>query len=165
MITNDATLAAEAQALADQLQTQGLSLVTAESCTGGWIAKLLTDIPGSSGWFECGFVSYANAAKQAMLGVAEETLLSQGAVSRETVAAMVRGALAHSGADLALAVSGIAGPGGGSAEKPVGTVWLAWGRRDGEPRCQLYRFAGDRDQVRRQAVLAALQGAQQMLAA
>lgn len=133
-------------------------LVTAESCTGGWIAKVVTDIAGSSEWFDCGMAVYSYEAKQAMLGVQPQTLETHGAVSRETVIEMVSGALVHSGASIAVAVTGIAGPGGGAPDKPVGTVWIAWKRRGGYARAELFRFDGDRDAVRRQTVAAALHG-------
>ncbi|NJN46576.1 MAG: nicotinamide-nucleotide amidohydrolase family protein [Candidatus Competibacteraceae bacterium] len=133
-------------------------LVTAESCTGGWIAKVITDLPGSSGWFERGFVTYSNAAKKELLGVQETTLAAQGAVSAATVEEMTQGALTHSHAQIAVAVSGIAGPDGGSLDKPVGTVWLSWMRKDGAPRNQCHQFNGDRESVRLQAVVAALEG-------
>lgn len=145
--------------LGRRLLGKGLIIATAESCTGGWVAKVLTDIAGSSAWFERGFVTYSNAAKQDMLGVCPELINTQGAVSEAVVREMVRGAIANSAADLALAVSGIAGPGGGTAEKPVGTVWFAWGHSGGAPVTRVLRFGGERDQVRRQAVLAALKGA------
>jgi len=141
-----------------RLRTSHHMLVTAESCTGGWIAKAVTDIPGSSDWFDCGLAAYSYEAKQALLGVRPETLERHGAVSRETVLEMVSGALVHSGASLAVAVTGIAGPGGGTADKPVGTVWLAWKRRGGYPKAECHRFDGDRDAVRRQTVDAALRG-------
>ena len=133
-------------------------LVTAESCTGGWIAKVMTDIAGSSEWFDCGMAAYSYEAKQALLGVSPQTLEVHGAVSRETAIEMVSGALVHSGASGAVAVTGIAGPGGGSADKPVGTVWIAWKRRGGYARAELFQFDGDRDAVRRQTVAAALRG-------
>lgn len=133
-------------------------LCTAESCTGGGIAEAITRIPGSSAWFEAGYVTYSNRQKTLQLGVPEALFGQVGAVSREVVEAMVRGALAHSGARFAVAVSGVAGPDGGSVDKPVGTVWLAWG--DGERvLAERYWFAGDRLAVRSQAVEAALQGA------
>lgn len=133
-------------------------LVTAESCTGGWIAKTLTDIAGSSAWFECGLAAYSYEAKQALLGVHPRTLEQHGAVSRETVIEMVSGALVHCGATLAVAVTGIAGPSGGTDDKPVGTVWIAWKHRGGYPRADVFHFDGDRESVRRQTVAAALQG-------
>jgi nicotinamide-nucleotide amidase len=133
-------------------------MAVAESCTGGWICKAMTDIPGSSGCFDRGFVTYSNEAKQEMLGVAATTLEQQGAVSEATVREMVRGALENSRASVAVAISGIAGPGGGTAEKPVGTVWLAWQRRGEEIRSRRESIGGDREQVRYRAVIIALEG-------
>lgn len=133
-------------------------MVTAESCTGGWIAKCITDIAGSSRWFERGFVTYSNQAKMEMLGVAGSTLKQYGAVSEETVREMAAGALRHSQAQLAVAVSGIAGPGGGTPEKPLGTVWLAWQRQGQTCQTRLFHFDGGREAVRRQAVQKALEG-------
>lgn len=134
-------------------------LVTAESCTGGWVAKALTDIPGSSQWFECGYVTYSNAAKSRDLGVAATTLERFGAVSEQTVREMAEGALRVSGATVALAVSGIAGPDGGTPEKPVGTVWFCAAARQ-EPAIDIIAqhklFEGDREFVRRHAVNHAL---------
>lgn len=156
-------LAQQAREVAAQLRSRQLKLAAAESCTGGWIAKILTDIAGSSDWFDRGFVTYSNQAKQEMLGVNPETLAAYGAVSEAVVREMASGALAHSQADLALSVSGIAGPGGGSAEKPVGTVWFGWQGRGGEPVAARYCFDGDREAVRRQAVLTALQGVLKLL--
>ena len=140
------------------LVARGHKLATAESCTGGWIAKCLTDVAGSSEWFERGFVTYSNRAKQEMLDVKDGTLIVDGAVSKATVAEMVQGALRHSAAQCALAVSGIAGPGGGAAHKPVGLVWFAWKRLDGRCRTRRQLFDGDREAVRYQAVQLALQG-------
>lgn len=154
----DQELEALAEALGQQLLAARQVLVTAESCTGGWIAKCMTDVPGSSGWFDCGMAAYSYEAKQALLGVRPETLEQFGAVSRETVVEMVSGALVHSGATIAVAVTGIAGPGGGSDDKPVGTVWIGWKRRGGYARAEVFHFAGDRDAVRRQTVAKALQG-------
>jgi len=148
-----------AQQLGERLLAAGLTLVTAESCTGGWVAKVLTDIAGSSQWLDRGFVTYSNQAKRDMLGVRADTIGRYGAVSEATVRAMVQGALRHSRATVALAISGIAGPSGGTADKPVGTVWLAWARAGGDIRTRCERFPGDRDAVRRQAVSAALKGA------
>lgn len=147
-----------AEDLGRAVQFHRLSIVTAESCTGGWIAKTLTDVVGASAWFECGMVAYSYEAKQALLGVNPHTLEQHGAVSRDTVTEMVSGALVHSGASLSVAVTGIAGPGGGTAEKPVGTVWIAWKRRGGYPRAEVFVFDGDRDAVRRQTVEQALKG-------
>jgi nicotinamide-nucleotide amidase len=154
----DAQLAALSAKLGETLAARGWQVVTAESCTGGWIAEAITATSGSSAWFERGFVTYSNAAKIDLLGLAPAVLAAHGAVSEATVAAMTLGALAHSPARLAVAVSGIAGPAGGSAEKPVGTVCLAWGRRDAAPRTVTHRFSGDREAVRRQTVIAALEG-------
>ena len=142
----------QAEALGERLRELGWRLALAESCTGGWLAKLVTDGPGSSDWFDRGFVTYSNQAKQEMLGVDDETLANFGAVSGETARAMVAGALTHSGAELALAITGIAGPGGGSIDKPVGTVWFAWGKTGSDARAARERFEGDREAVRRQAV-------------
>ena len=147
------------------LLEQGRMLVTAESCTGGWVAKCITDIVGSSAWFDRGFVTYSNRAKQDMLDVAAATLEVHGAVSADTVSEMVRGALAHSRADVAVAVSGIAGPGGGAPDKPVGTVWFAWLVPGGAPRVDRRQFDGDREAVRRQAVARALEGLVDVLGA
>lgn len=157
-LPTDAELHRLAETLGERFRHQRLTLVTAESCTGGWIAKTVTDIAGSSDWFDSGMVAYSYEAKQAMLGVRPETLEHHGAVSRETVIEMVSGALVHSGASAAVAVTGIAGPGGGSPDKPVGTVWIGWKRRGGYAKAQMFRFDGDREAVRRQTVLAALQG-------
>lgn len=157
-VPGDNDLLALATALGNRLREGRHMLVTAESCTGGWIAKTVTDIAGSSDWFDCGLAAYSYEAKQALLGVRPETLEHHGAVSRETVIEMVSGALSHSGATVAVAVTGIAGPGGGTDDKPVGTVWVAWKRRGGYPRAELFHFAGDREAVRRQTVAAALRG-------
>lgn len=160
---SDAQLRQQAQALGKRLRAARDVLVTAESCTGGWIAKCLTDIPGSSEWFDCGMVAYSYEAKQALLGVRPQTLEEHGAVSRETAIEMVSGALVHSGATVAVAVTGIAGPGGGSPGKPVGTVWIAWKRRGGYARAEVFHFGGDREAVRRQTVGRALQGVEALL--
>ncbi|HET6434413.1 MAG TPA: CinA family protein [Xanthomonadaceae bacterium] len=161
---DDATLHAQAERLGARLREERQMLVTAESCTGGWIAKTATEVAGSSDWFDCGMVAYSYEAKQALLGVRPETLEQFGAVSRETVVEMVSGALVHSGASIAVAVTGIAGPGGGTPDKPVGTVWIAWKRRGGYPAAELFQFDGDRDAVRRQTVLAALRGLEALAA-
>ncbi len=157
-IPDDSTLHELAESLGARLTATHHRLVTAESCTGGWIAKTMTDVAGSSQWFECGMAAYSYEAKQALLGVRPETLETHGAVSRETVMEMVSGALVNSGASIAVAVTGIAGPGGGSDDKPVGTVWAAWKKRGGYAKAQLFRFEGDREAVRRQTVAAALRG-------
>ncbi len=160
---NDRELHALAERVAGAFAAQRATLVTAESCTGGWIAKTLTDISGSSAWFECGVVAYSYEAKEALLGVRPETLEQHGAVSRETAIEMVSGALARYGATVAVAVTGIAGPSGGTPEKPVGTVWIGWKRRGGYARTELFHFRGDREAVRRQTVAAALAGVQKIL--
>lgn len=147
-------LAAE---LGRHLQTLNAHVTTAESCTGGGIAEAITRIAGSSAWFEAGFVTYSNQQKTRQLDVPQALFTQVGAVSREVVEAMVRGAQAHSDARFAVAVSGVAGPGGGSPEKPVGTVWLAWGVGD-EVTAECRHFPGDREEVRRQTVIAALEG-------
>jgi nicotinamide-nucleotide amidase len=155
--TPESDLYALAQTVGDALRARGWYCATAESCTGGWVAQSLTAIPGSSAWFERGFVTYSNQAKQDMLGVRAHTLATYGAVSAETVAEMAAGALRHSVAQISVALSGIAGPDGGSPDKPVGTVWIAWAwPGDGCERA--YHFPGSRDNVRRQAVIIALQG-------
>ena len=135
-----------------------LMIATAESCTGGWAAQVITHTAGSSGWFERGFVTYSNTAKIDMLGVNPATLDSYGAVSVETALEMANGALTHSQAQIALAITGIAGPGGGSPGKPVGTVCFAWSIKNQAAQAEQQVFAGDRESVRRQAVIHALQG-------
>lgn len=154
-----------AERLGHELKAHHQTLVAAESCTGGWIAKLVTDIAGSSEWFDCGMTAYSYEAKQALLGVRPETLMEHGAVSRETCIEMVSGALIHSGASVAVAVTGIAGPSGGTPDKPVGTVWIGWKRRGGYPHAQSFHFDGDRDAVRRQTVVAAINGLRKILTA
>jgi len=138
------------------LSTRRATLACAESCTGGWVAEGVTATAGSSAWFDCGFVTYSNEAKQNLLGVAPATLQCFGAVSEETAREMVAGTLARSRADLALSISGIAGPSGGSAEKPVGMVCFAWGARNQAPRSETRHFTGNREAVRYQAVIHAL---------
>lgn len=155
---SDDELQFQAERLGASLRDAKQMLVTAESCTGGWIAKTVTDVAGSSDWFDCGLAAYSYEAKQRLLGVRAETLEHFGAVSRETVVEMVSGALVHSGSTIAVAVTGIAGPGGGTDDKPVGTVWIAWKRRGGYPQAELFHFDGDREAVRRQTVAAALRG-------
>lgn len=141
----------------EALKAHGWSLTTAESCTGGGVAQAITEIAGCSAWFERGFVTYANSAKIEMLGVRSTTLETHGAVSEMTVREMAIGALAHSRAQVSLAVSGIAGPGGGSPEKPVGTVWFAWAFPANLVITQQFLLAGSRAEVRQQAVQIALQ--------
>ena len=145
------------------LKSHGMMLVTAESCTGGGVASAVTEIAGSSAWFDRGFVTYSNQAKMDMLGVSPSTLLRYGAVSEATVREMVAGALRHSQARIALAVSGIAGPGGGTTDKPVGTVWFAWGLKDGVMFSRLHQLVGDRAEIRDQAVHIALSGVLELL--
>jgi nicotinamide-nucleotide amidase len=151
-----------------RLTARGYCLATAESCTGGWIAKALTDVAGSSGWFERGFVTYSNRAKSEQLAVEAALIAQHGAVSREVVEAMAKGALKYSPADIAVAVSGIAGPEGGSPEKPAGTVWFAWAIRDNgrhRVRSACDHFDGDRDRVRYAAVERGLAGILDLVAA
>lgn len=158
---SDPALRRLAARLAHRLLASGESVTTAESCTGGWVAKSLTDIAGSSLWFEEGFVTYSYAAKQRRLGVPAAMLESVGAVSEPVVRAMAKGALAQTAAQFAVAVSGIAGPGGAVPGKPVGTVWFCWAVRRGRRiRCVTAqrRFRGDREAVRRKSVAAALRG-------
>ena len=157
-MSDDERLAVRVAELAAQLEARRLKFTCAESCTGGWLAKCLTDRPGSSAWFEFGFVTYGNNAKQALLGVRAATLAAHGAVSQQVAQEMANGARRVSGADFAVAISGIAGPGGGTADKPVGTVWLAWAGPDGLQGAELREFPGDRAAVRSQAVAAALAG-------
>ena len=139
------------------LALRGATVTTAESCTGGWIAKVITDVAGSSAWFERGFVTYSNQAKQQLIGVAPQTLEAHGAVSEQVVREMAAGALQAAQADYAISVSGIAGPDGGSAEKPVGTVWFGFAHHQGQTVAHKALFMGDRDAVRRQATEFALQ--------
>jgi nicotinamide-nucleotide amidase len=137
--------------IGEVLGAQGAIVTFAESCTGGGVAHAITAVPGSSAWFGSGFVTYANSAKHRMLGVSAELLNSEGAVSEPVVIQMARGAIAAAGADFGAAISGIAGPGGGSADKPVGTVWLCWTGPWGDL-TQKHCFYGDRDAVRDQAI-------------
>lgn len=162
-VPTDAQLLALASDVADDVLRCRLMLVTAESCSGGWIAKTLTDLPGSSAWFHAGLVTYSYEAKEALLGVSPNTLEHAGAVSEETALEMVSGALARLGAGVAVAVTGIAGPSGGTPDKPVGTVWISWKRRGGYAHACMYTFPGDREAVRRQTVAAALIGLRKTL--
>jgi nicotinamide-nucleotide amidase len=152
-----------AEKVAAALIARRAMLTTAESCTGGWVSEVLTAIAGSSAWFERGFVTYSNAAKEEMLGVRAETLAQHGAVSEPVAREMALGALVHSHASVALAVTGIAGPSGGSAEKPVGTVCFAWAGAGRPARVETRRLPGDREAVRRQSVERALQGVLELL--
>ena len=158
---NSESMKTLAEALVGELIDAGLSVATAESCTGGWIAKALTDVTGSSACFGFGIVSYSNAAKSSLLGVDQQTLARHGAVSEATVRAMAAGAIQLSEADIAVAVSGIAGPGGGSENKPVGTVWIAWawhGDHETQIDAQRHVLKGDRESIRAQTVILGIQG-------
>ena len=141
-----------ARKVGERLKARRALLVTAESCTGGWVSQAVTAIAGSSDWFERGFVTYSNAAKEEMLGVRPATISKHGAVSEETAREMALGALQHSRGTIALAITGIAGPSGGSAAKPVGTVCFAWARKGHDASAETRRFSGDREAVRRQSV-------------
>lgn len=152
------TIQNQVKNIAESLLAQNKKLSVAESCTGGWIAKVFTDLSGSSSWFERGFVTYSNEAKMEMLGVSKLSLETQGAVSDATVREMASGVLKNSHADYSLSVSGIAGPSGGSKEKPVGLVYFAWANNDGALFSEHKLFSGDRDTVREQAVVYALDG-------
>ena len=153
----DSELMQLSEQVGQALKARGAIVTTAESCTGGWVAKVITDIAGSSAWFERGFVTYSNEAKAQMIGVREETLAQHGAVSEPVVVEMAIGALKAARADYAVSISGIAGPDGGSEEKPVGTVWFAFATPRGEGITRRECFSGDRDAVRRQATAYALQ--------
>ena len=151
-------ITALARELGDALRDRGLVAATAESCTGGGVAEAITRIAGSSAWFDRAFVTYSDAAKEELLGVPRSILEARGAVSEEAAQAMLAGALERSRAAIAVAITGIAGPDGGSAEKPVGLVWFAWGARGRAPASESRRFGGNRDAVRAQAVAHALRG-------
>ena len=140
------------------LRGRGWMLATAESCTGGWIGECITMVAGSSTWYDRGFITYSNEAKMQMLGVREATLRVHGAVSEHVVLEMARGTLTYSRAQVGVSVSGVAGPGGGTPDKPVGTVCIGWALADGQVRAGDFRFDGDRESVRRQSVVAALRG-------
>ena len=154
----DNELFAIAQQLGQLLKLKEKKIATAESCTGGWIAQIITEVSGSSAWFDRGFVTYSNSAKVQMLGVNPETLNKFGAVSTQTATEMVKGALAHSEADCAIAVTGIAGPDGGTADKPVGTVFIAWAYKNREVKVVQQQLTGNRHQIRRQTVKIAIEG-------
>lgn len=157
---SDAALLALSAQVGAWLRARKLQLVTAESCTGGWVGKVLTDVSGSSAWYRGGVVSYSNALKESLLGVGATTLAAHGAVSEATVREMARGALERVGGDIAIAVTGIAGPDGGTTDKPVGTVWFAWAVRADSftVRAASELLAGDREAIRRASVERALQG-------
>jgi nicotinamide-nucleotide amidase len=156
MSTSEQELRDLAGQLGECMKALGLTLASAESCTGGWLAKIITDIPGSSAWFTGSVVSYSNEAKHSLLGVNEATLKEFGAVCGETVLEMTDGLFAHTEADVAVSVSGIAGPDGGSEDKPVGLVWLSWGKRDKSIYAEPYHFDGDREAVRKESIKQAL---------
>jgi len=158
MNTTEQELNDLAEQLGTCLRSNNMILATAESCTGGWLAKIITDIPGSSAWFTGSIVSYSNDAKQRLLGVSERTLNEFGAVSSETVLAMTNGLFANTSANVVVSVSGIAGPDGGTEDKPVGLVWLSWGKREKSIYAHSFHFEGNRDQVRKQAIKQALNG-------
>lgn len=158
MLASDQELEEAGNRLGERLLRAVRTIATAESCTGGLVAKVLTDRAGSSGYVLGGLVTYSNEAKQGLLGVSRKSLDEHGAVSEPVVREMVAGALAATGADIAVAISGVAGPGGGSEDKPVGTVWFAWGSSPASTVAVVKHFEGNRDQVRRQSVLFALQG-------
>jgi nicotinamide-nucleotide amidase len=160
------SIAALSEALVSELIEAGRSVSVAESCTGGWIAKSLTDISGSSQCFAYGVVSYSNGAKESMLGVSPASLIRHGAVSAEVVKEMAEGVLHLSGADYAVAVSGIAGPDGGTEEKPVGTVWIGWAARNNKKpviETEKHLIKGDRDAIRSRSVVLAMQGIRERL--
>ena len=160
----DLELFEQAKHFGDALMAQRLKLATAESCTGGWVSKIVTEVPGCSDWFDCAFVAYSYEAKESALGVPRVMLEQFGAVSQEVVTAMVRGALSRSRANVACSITGIAGPSGAVPGKPVGTVWLAWGRGHHPPLARRFLFEGDRDAVRRQTVRAAFIGLMELIA-
>lgn len=162
-MTSDAELSRQAAELASSLRARNQQLVTAESCTGGWVGKVLTEIPGSSAWYLGGVVSYSNALKASLLGVQSGTLAAHGAVSRETALEMALGAVARLGGTCALSVTGVAGPDGGTAEKPVGLVWFGWAFGT-SVHVAHERFSGDRDTIRRLAVARALRGMLEIVA-
>lgn len=145
------------QDVGSQLKQKGLKLATAESCTGGGLCYWLTSVPGSSAWMERGFITYSNAAKQELLGIPSEIITRFGAVSAETACAMAQGALLFSHADISIAITGIAGPDSDSTEKPVGMVWIAIAEKEGVPHAKLYQFTGDRQAIRLQSIMAALE--------
>jgi nicotinamide-nucleotide amidase len=163
MLASDQELEEAGNCLGERLLRAVRTIATAESCTGGWVAKVLTDRAGSSGYVLGGLVTYSNEAKRGLLGVSRKSLDEHGAVSEPVVREMVAGALTATGADIAVAISGVAGPGGGSEDKPVGTVWFAWGSSPASTVAVVKHFEGNRDQVRRQSVLFALQGVKEFV--
>ncbi len=166
IIPDDATLLELARQTGKLLEQNGLKLVSAESCTGGWIGQIITTIPGSSAWYDCGFITYSNSSKQQMVHVQQSTLVQFGAVSEQTAREMALGALAQSEAQAAVSVTGIAGPAGDSVEKPVGTVCFAWMLENASAtsaNSKICRFSGNREAIRRQSVAMALQGMLELL--
>lgn len=157
------TVESLAERLGHRLKATGHLLASAESCTGGWAAQAVTAVAGSSQWFERGFVTYSNASKEELLGVRAETLAEHGAVSEATAREMAAGALARSRASIALAITGVAGPSGGTASKPVGMVCFAWATKDGATRVETRRFLGERREIREQSVVRALAGTLELL--
>ena len=155
---DDLTLQDLARKVGAELDQQGLMLASAESCTGGWVGQIITSIPGSSAWYERGFITYTDISKHEMLGVSSITLDQYGAVSEETACEMAECAIARSHAQIVVSVTGIAGPDGGTEKKPVGTVCFTWLIKDGLARTETHYFSGNRDEIRRQAVAGALQG-------
>ena len=164
MSTTEARIGELVRGVAAALAACSARIAVAESCTGGWITKSLTDMPGSSAWFGYGFITYSDEAKLTLLGVSPDSLEAHGAVSQDVAEQMATGARLVSAAEVVVAVTGIAGPDGGSAEKPIGTVWLAWAGPGGQLRSRHFRFTGDREAIRRQSVVAALEGVLQQLA-
>ena len=161
--TNDESLQQLAAQVGAVLVQRGLMLASAESCTGGWLGQTMTSVAGSSTWYERGFITYTNISKSEMLGVSDATLAQYGAVSEQTAKEMALGTLARSHAQIAVSITGIAGPGGGTAEKPVGMVCFAWAMKDGLARSETRHFTGDREAIRRQSVVVALQGVSDLL--
>jgi len=164
MDSSDERISGLVERVAQLLTAREARLATAESCTGGWIAKSLTDLPGSSAWFEYGVITYSNEAKETLLALDPGLLAAHGAVSGEVAAAMAAAVRAVSDADIAVAVTGIAGPDGGTPDKPVGTVWLAWDGPGLRAACHREAFSGDRESIRCQTVVAALNGILRQLA-
>lgn len=166
-VNTDTLLLRDIERLANEvgalLKKTSVKLVTAESCTGGWVAQAITAVPGSSQWFDRGFVTYSNEAKIEMLGVATATLAHHGAVSEQTVREMAQGAVKHSRAHVSVAISGVAGPDGGTVERPVGTVWFAWGQKRGYAETERHQLTGDRATIRARSVVIALEGLRQRL--
>ncbi len=165
VIPSDDSLHQQGVEIGQLLLARRMKLAAAESCTGGWLSRVVTEIPGCSDWFDCSFVAYSYEAKETMLGISRVILEQHGAVSEETVVEMVRGALSRSRANVAVAITGIAGPSGGTPGKPVGTVWLAWGRGHHPPVTQLIHLEGDREAVRRKTVAEAMVGLRKILTA